>query len=214
MPFSYRWMVIFLKGGITMKQYTNDLMIRKAMYNRLSNIQKYDPSTIIIPEVEICMGYSRADIMMVNGILHGFEIKSDRDTLERLKYQIGYYEQVFEKITIVTGEKFCSEIDKIVPGYWGIMEASFYKNGNIKLSNLRAAKKNPYIDEYSLIQLLWKDELLLELQLKGLDKGIKSKPRNFLAQFLVENTNKKELLDIVKNRLKLRENWRSYKLND
>ena len=197
-----------------MKQYTNDLMIRTAMYNRLSNIQKYDPSTIIIPEVEICMGYSRADIMMVNGILHGFEIKSDRDTLERLKYQMGYYEQVFEKITIVTGEKFSDEIYNIVPDYWGIIEASFYKNKNIKLRNIRMAKKNYYIDEYSLIQLLWKDEILSELSLRKLDKGIRSKSRNYLAQFLVENTCKKELLDIVKNRLKLRENWRSYRLNE
>ena len=197
-----------------MKKYTNDLMIRNAMYNKLATIQKYDPTTIIVPEVEICMGYSRADIMMVNGILHGFEIKSDRDTLERLKSQIGYYEQVFEKITIIIGEKFTNEITSIIPQYWGIIEASFYKNGSIKLSKLRTPKKNIYIDEYSLVQLLWKDEILEELSLMKLDKGIRSKSRNYLAQTLVENTSKKILLDIVKNKLKSRNSWRSYKLLD
>ena len=195
-----------------MKRYTNDLMIRNAMYTRLANIQKYDPTTIIVPEVEICMGYSRADIMMVNGILHGFEIKSDRDTLERLKSQVGYYEQVFEKITIVVGEKFINEITSIIPQYWGIIEASFYKNGSIKLSNLRTPKKNTYIDEYSLVQLLWKDEILEELSLRKLDKGIRSKSRSYLAQVLVENTSKKTLLHIVKDKLKSRNSWRSYKL--
>ena len=69
-----------------------------------------------------------------------------------------------------------------------------------------------YIDEYSLVQLLWKDEILEELSLRKLDKGIRSKSRSYLAQVLVENTSKKTLLHIVKDKLKSRNSWRSYKL--
>lgn len=192
-----------------MKLYTNDLMIRNALEKRLLITRKNDPSTIIIPEVEICMGFARADIMMVNGILHGFEIKSDRDTLERLKHQVGYYEQVFEKITIVVGEKYSDEVQKIVPDYWGIVVASFFKNEKVKLSNIQIAKKNKFIDPYSLVQMLWKNEVLEELDKRGLSKGYKSKSKNILWERLVNNLSHKELLEMVKEKLKSRNRWRT-----
>ena len=192
-----------------MENLTNDFVIRQALTNELMLEKLHDPSTIIVPEVEICMGYARADMMMVNGVFHGYEIKSDRDTLDRLTHQIGFYEQVFEEITIVCGEKHLEEVLKKMPSYWGVILAKYDDNQQLELEKIRASNFNEYVDKYSLVQILWRQEALEELQTRGLDKGVRSKPRNAIWERLADSIDVEELFSVVRRVLKQRENWRT-----
>ena len=46
---------------------------------------------MILDELGICRGRVRIDLTVVNGLLHGYEIKSERDTLARLETQADLY---------------------------------------------------------------------------------------------------------------------------
>ncbi len=59
----------------------NDPEIRRA-YHRLRLARHHrDPNTLVVDELGLQHGESRADIAVVNGHLLGVEIKSDVDTL-------------------------------------------------------------------------------------------------------------------------------------
>lgn len=191
---------------------TNDLVIRHKLIDDLQKKVKKDSKVRLLSEVEICMGFARVDVMLVNGVLHGFEIKSDKDTLERLVHQSLLYDQVFEKMTLVCGLKHFEDAKKIIPPWWGIKLAYFDKNGTLRLKQDRLEHMNPHIDPYSLVQLLWKDEVLMELEKLDLAKGYRSKPRNILWDRLVNSVNIYELRRIVKERIKSRRDWRTVEL--
>src|SRR5258706_11027427 len=93
---------------------TTDALIRKALLVRLSH--QY-PSTKyrIVPELGLWHGAARIDIAVVNGILHGFEIKSDRDTLSRLDVQMPAYNSVFDKVTLVVGRTHLVQAFQTIP---------------------------------------------------------------------------------------------------
>jgi hypothetical protein len=58
----------------------------------------------IIEELGVVHGKSRIDIAVINGLMHGYEIKSDKDTLQRLPEQMNMYNSVFNKVTLVVGK--------------------------------------------------------------------------------------------------------------
>lgn len=53
------------------------------------------------------------------------------------------------------------------------------------------------------------NEVLEELDKRGLSKGYKSKSKNILWERLVNNLSHKELLEMVKEKLKSRNQWRT-----
>jgi len=74
----------------------NDLQIRKAFHRTFLRTHHRDPSTLVLDELGLQHGKSRADIAVINGDLSGFEIKSDVDSLQRLTRQIERYSAVFD----------------------------------------------------------------------------------------------------------------------
>ena len=78
-----------------------DIDIRQVLLKKLSAEYRYDPDTIIIEELGLCQGEARIDLALVNGFIHGYEIKSERDTLERLPSQIEIYCRTLDTVTIV-----------------------------------------------------------------------------------------------------------------
>src|SRR4051812_45593489 len=78
-----------------------DYDIRQELRQRLRKEHEGDPETLVIEELGLCQGQVRADIAVINGFMHGYEIKSERDTLERLPRQREVYEQCFDAVTLV-----------------------------------------------------------------------------------------------------------------
>ena len=71
-------------------------------------------------EFAILEGSGRIDVAVVNSKLHGYEIKSAVDTLERLPSQQESYSKVFDRITLVADERHIPEAVKILPPWWGL----------------------------------------------------------------------------------------------
>src|SRR5713226_6200533 len=76
-----------------------DSQIRDALKSDLLARYSQDPDTVIIDELGLRHGASRIDVVVVNGNLHGFELKSDRDTLKRLPRQTGIYNSILDFVT-------------------------------------------------------------------------------------------------------------------
>ena len=54
---------------------TNDIIIRSALKKYLTNRHAQDEKVRIIEELGVQHGTARVDIVVVNGIMHGYEIK-------------------------------------------------------------------------------------------------------------------------------------------
>ena len=64
-----------------------DIDVRTVLAAEVARRYKGDADTLIIHELGVCSGDARIDLAVVNGKLHGYEIKSDADTLKRLPAQ-------------------------------------------------------------------------------------------------------------------------------
>jgi len=78
---------------------TNDNTIREHLKKYLKELHKDDRKVRTFDELGINHGGVRADIAVVNGVFHGYEIKSDLDTLYRLPRQAEAYSEVFDQMT-------------------------------------------------------------------------------------------------------------------
>lgn len=74
---------------------------------------------------ELCVaGFSRrADVVLVNGRLSAFEIKGERDNLDRLSGQIETYVRYFERVTVVCAPRHTAGVLEEVPPEVGVWEA-------------------------------------------------------------------------------------------
>ncbi|WP_369990201.1 sce7726 family protein [Niallia circulans] len=184
-----------------------DSDIRKALIPYLVNQLLNDPDSVIINEMGVLHGQSRVDVAVINGILHGYEIKSESDNLSRLPSQINDYNQVFDRMTIVVQKNYLEQVKEMVPKWWGIILVSTTKK-EIKLREIRKGRLNSGVDMYALSHLLWKEEAIDILKKKGLQKGYLSKPRTVLYKKICESFNKNEIKSVVNQQLKQREGWR------
>lgn len=195
-----------------MKIYDSD--IRKVLFNSFLNEKDYieEPDTVIINELDVCAGISRADIVVVNGKIHGYEIKSKQDNLGRLPGQIESYNRVFNTMTIVTYKSHLKKIRSIVPKWWGI-KCIYEEDGNIILKNVRKPKENSNINIQNVAMLLWKDEMIdLLLSYSDITRGYKSKTRFELSYMIQQNINSNIVQEYVRNVLKNRTDWKAVPL--
>jgi hypothetical protein len=68
---------------------------------------------------------------------------------------------------------------------------------------------NPQVDAFSLVQLLWKDEIVELFRMNGIERGIISKPKYVLWELLVNSFHFTVLKNYVLTALKSRRNWRA-----
>jgi hypothetical protein len=186
----------------------NDVLIRVATKQALLLQHKGDSATVIFEELGVQHGLSRIDLAVVNGELHGFELKSDRDTLARLPEQTETYGRVFDRLTLVVGERHLRRAVEMVPDWWGIRVARV-ESGELQFSDLKVAINNPSLDARFVAMLLWRDEALDLLQEVGHTKGVQSKCKAEIYDLLVDLISLDELRDRVRARLRQRVDWRS-----
>ena len=188
---------------------TNDLMIRSALKQDLINRHAQDEKVRIIEELGVQHGTARIDIAVVNGIMHGYEIKSDRDTLERLPEQMAEFNAVFDKLTLVVGKQHLYQAIHIIPDWWGITIAKFNSRGQIVFQTIREPENNKEQDKVSIARLLWKDEALHILEEHKQADGVRSKPREFIYRRLADVLEADILKgEVVKALLGPRQDWR------
>lgn len=188
---------------------TNDSMIRVVLRKKLEKKHAKDKHVRIIDELGLHHGDARVDIAVVNGVMHGYEIKSDQDTLFRLPEQIQVYNSVFDKMTLVVGKSHLYEAIKIVPDWWGVVVAKTDTNGNVIFNTIRKEETNKAQNQLSVARLLWREEALRILEDIDEAKGLRSKPRDLIYTKLSTVLDQKTLNKKVRETIFFRTDWRS-----
>lgn len=184
-----------------------ELDVRQALHNTdVFRQTREDPTGLIVNELGVMEGKYRVDVAVVTNILHGYEIKSFSDNLDRLPSQQLSYNKVFDKITLVAHEKHVAEAMKIVPQWWGLIVAS-QVGEETRLEEIWPARQNYAIDPYAVAQLLWREEALKYLTAAGLDRGVRTKARKHLWRRLADEVPLETLREMVREALKSRTEW-------
>lgn len=186
----------------------NDYQLRHALKVKVLARHAKDPETRIIDELGLQHGLARIDIAMVNGIVHGFELKSDQDNLKRLPHQIQIYNSVLDKVTLVVGLRHAREATRLVPDWWGIKIATVASRGAFEFESYRVARTNPSLDPLSVSKLLWREEALILLDELGEAEHVRRKARAMVYARLAEVADLASIRERVRRQLKSRTNWR------
>jgi hypothetical protein len=184
-----------------------DRDIRTALHATQLAEFRNDGESVVLDEFGIGEGVNRVDIAVVNGALHAWEIKSERDTLARLPAQMEAYSRVFDTVTIVVAPSHTGHVERMVPDWWSIVQAEYDEATSIQLTTLRESGVNTGRDAFSLAQLLWRDEvvaLLRERDVRG--KELKAM-RRMLYRKLAETYALPELAERVRQLIKARGIW-------
>lgn len=188
---------------------TDDTGIRKALKENLAEAFRADPETLILEELGLRHGATRVDIVVVNGYLHGYEVKSDRDTLKRLPRQARMYNEILDYITLIVGRRHVDKAAHAVPEWWGVQVADHGQDGQVHLHEVRRPLVNPSLEKLAIAKLLWRDEALVFLEELGAADGVRSKPRRAVYARLAETVQLDALRARVRHQLKSRTGWRS-----
>ena len=187
----------------------NDRNIRAVLKEELVRRYAEDNDTLVLDELGIGHGAARVDLVVVNHQLHGYEIKSDRDSLKRLPDQIRAYSSIMDRVTLVVGYRHAFDAIRMVPDWWGVRLAEEgKKNGSVVLSGARPARNNPQVDLNAVVALLWRDEALAILEELSAADGMRSKRRSEIYKRLVELSDPDFLRSRIRQQLKQRRGWR------
>lgn len=125
--------------------------IKISLYKEL--LQHLNSTQFIIPEVFI--GKAVADMLVVNGDIHIYEIKSKNDSLSRLEHQLLRYNQCANKVTLVVDEKFVKKLENFnsMENIGIIAVDEKYKLKEVKPAISTSMKKESYFAYWSPIEL-------------------------------------------------------------
>jgi len=180
-----------------------DSAIRSSLRSRLLGEHGQDADTVLIEELGLCRGQVRIDIAVVNGLLHGYEIKSDRDSLRRLGTQVDIYGKVLDQATLVVGDRFLAEAFDLVPAWWGVLHVRPTSQG-LQFRTVRRPRRNPQRDPRVLVELLWSDQAMALLVDRNATRGVRGKPRRVVWDRVCDSFGVDEIAGAVRAQLKAR----------
>lgn len=175
----------------------HDPEIRNALRTDLHRRYGADPDTVVIDELSIRRGGTRIDLALVNGVLHGFELKSDHDSLCRLAKQVQAYGGVCNRATLVVGERHVKNAVDLVPDWWGIRVVRSGSEQPI-FRDLKLPQTNPSLDPTAVAQLLRRSEANVFIADLGWGKPDRTASRRQLCDLLASKTELPLLCDRVR----------------
>jgi len=122
------------------KHYRHEYVYKAAITHKvLLGVHSLQTASML---TEFRVGSCKADVAILNGTSTVYEIKSERDKLDRLEAQVSAYRQVFAKVNIITGKNHLKAVLASVPPDVGVLLLT----DRFKISTVREA-----IDALSLI---------------------------------------------------------------
>jgi len=184
-----------------------DQHVRPALIAHLRERHPSDgTSDRIVSELGLCQGAARVDIAVVRPhAIFGYEIKSDRDSLNRLLRQIDWYGRVLDTMTLVAGASHLPEVERFLPSWWGLWIATGSPS-SVCFSVLKPAQPNPTRSVDALVQLLWRDEAIGLLAAAGIS-SVRRHNRKRIWQTLVATLSEDALAAAVRSALCQRLEW-------
>jgi hypothetical protein len=143
---------------------------------------------------EVALGStSRVDLVVVSSTLHAYEIKSDADSLRRLRLQADAISAAFPYATLLCTQRHVERAENILPPWWGIATGRA-KDDRVVCAEHRPASPNPSIDPIAASRLIWRTEALRLLERHQLDHGLWAATRPVLWDRIATQV---PLVDIV-----------------
>jgi hypothetical protein len=136
-------------------KYRCEYLFKNKLFNKI--FKKYSLATTTAFN-EFKVGNSKADLILLNGCIKIFEIKTELDDLSKLKKQINDYQKIADLVNIVTDSKF---VDRLLSEYEktnvGIIE--FTNKNSLKIRK-HALTDSSFFDFDTLFKVLHKKEYL------------------------------------------------------
>ncbi len=115
---------------------------------------------------ELPTGTTRADVVHITeAFMHGYEVKGDGDTLQRVENQLRCYAEVYDFVTFIVTEKHLPKLLPRLPEWVGVLVAPA---DDLGLREHRAASYNATVQRAPLAALLWVEEIKQFLLARGL----------------------------------------------
>jgi len=190
-----------------------DSDIRESLRHHLARLFEHDDDVFVIDEMVVCNGEARVDVAILNGSMHGYEIKSERDTLERLPRQIEVYGTVFDYLTLVCSECFLARAEEMVPHWWGL-SCAVANSGSVQIIDYRLPIQNNHQDAQCLLRFLRKSEVEGMLSAAGLSRKELRYPKFVLWERAAQLYSLEDIQVYVRECLKSRQGWRVDQLHE
>lgn len=104
---------------------------------------------------EFRVGKSKADCVILNGKSTCYEIKTEHDTLTRLKEQLSDYSRLFDEVVVICNPKHYESVLALAPGHVGISILTPQTYFHVKREPVQLARS---IDRDILMKSLRKEE--------------------------------------------------------
>ncbi|MGE3227871.1 MAG: sce7726 family protein [Hyphomicrobium sp.] len=187
---------------------TTDIDIRTALHHKKLRSYREAPDTLVVDELGLSHAKVRIDIAVINGCVHGYEIKSSLDTLDRLPSQLALYRQCLGKLTLVCAPRHVDRVAKMAPAWAGIIEATKGQRGAISFATVRRGRSNPDIDPVQLAHLLWRAEAASLLSRFDASPRLLRQSRTQLYACLAQFMTIDQLTASIREFMRARPEWR------
>ena len=191
---------------VIMRLGTTDADIRSALHAKRLRRAKSHPDTLVIDELGLAHARSRIDVAVINGCIHGYEIKSAKDNLDRFVTQIDIYRQTLQKLTLVAAPKHVASIMSYAPQWCGVIAAEQGPRGGVSFHVLRNPAANPDVDPVMMAHLLWREEVIELLGRAGYAPSDLRRPRRQLYEMLCEAMTLREIAASIRAFMLRRQN--------
>ena len=184
--------------------------IREALVGGCSGLHNGRNGELVIHELGLAHAKRRIDIAVIDGEFRGYEIKSEKDNLNRLDGQLQIFTRALHRLTLVVATKHLNSILGTIPAWCGVTEVRADLKDRIKLREVRKAKRNPSFDPFTFAHLLWRSEAQNLLSRFDAEPAIFRAPRAILYRLLVEKLSEDQLTKMIKDAMEKRNNWRGH----
>jgi hypothetical protein len=126
------------------RYYQNEYVYKNAIANKiLLGKHTLDKSYML---TEFRVDNCRADVVVLNGTSHVYEIKSEFDTLDRINKQVESYMKMFAMVNVITSSTQIEKVRLELPSEIGLMElTSDYEINTIRESVSIKSKVKPEV---------------------------------------------------------------------
>lgn len=198
------------RGRFEPKQVVGEREIRQALFAKRLSALSRRADTLVVNELGLAHARSRIDVAVINGVIHGFEIKSAQDGLGRLSDQLTVYGQSLQKLTLVVAPRHLDRVMKMTPRWCGVLEILVGRRGGLTFKSIQRPSRNPQLDRFVLSHLLWREEVQGILADKGVRSAALRRPRKDLYRKLVDLVSEPELIALIKAAMVQRRSWRDH----
>lgn len=109
-------------GLLSRSSFRDDYVYRSALIKKIV-LGRHSLRTATLLN-EIRAGDCKADLVVLNGTSTAYEIKSERDSLSRLKNQVSNYRRVFAKVNVVVSASHLNQVLDLIPDDVGVITLS------------------------------------------------------------------------------------------